>query len=131
MNPEIEIIKAAAPALLNLIAMIAVIAYTKKALFHDMVSKEHLQSQIDINRDFVGATKEASAHLEEIGRQLENLSKKVSEDIKEMGDRVHTLELVFSDNIDAIRELSSNCEKHRKNIPDTEVFLQQRKAKPA
>lgn len=129
MSPEVELIKAVFPALLNLIAMIAVIAYTKKALFQDMVSKEHLQSQIDVNREFVGATKEASSHLEEIGRQLESLSKKVSEEIKEMGDRMRTLELVFSDNIDAIRELSINCEKHRKNIPDTEVFLAKQRDK--
>lgn len=126
---EIEIIKAVAPPLLNLIAMIAVVAYTKKAPFHDMVSKEQLESQIAINREFVSTTKEATTHLEEIGRQLESLSKKVSEEIKEMAERMRTLELVFSDNIDVIRELSNQCEKHRKNIPDTEVFLARQREK--
>jgi hypothetical protein len=127
MEPEVNLIAQYGPAFAYLIAAVLVIVFVRNYLFRGMVSDEIHREQVEREKDFVGATKEAAVHLEEIGRQLESLSKKVSEEIREMAERMRTLELVFSDNIDAIRELSSNCEKHHKNIPDTEVFLQQRR----
>lgn len=129
MGTEISLIAQYGPAFAYLAAAIMVIIFTKNYLFKGMISTEMHRDQVEREKDFVGAAKENAGHLEEIARQLENLSKKVSEEIREMGNRVHTMELVFSDNIDAIRELSSNCEKHRKNIPDTEVFLARQREK--
>lgn len=127
MGPEASFLAKYAPYYIPILSAIILIIFTKNYLFRGMISADMHEKQLDRERDFVGATKEAAGHLEEISRQLEGLTKKVSEEIKEMADRVRTLELVFSDNIDAIRELSTNCEKHRKNIPDTEVFQQPRK----
>lgn len=142
MNPELEFIAKYAPALGVLIATVMLIAYTKKSLFQDVISKEMFQAQLEREREFVTSTKEAAGHLDEIGRQLEGIARKQSEDVHEqtimlkellsnVADRLHTLELVFSDHIDVIRELSSQWEKYRKNIPDTEVFLAKRKEKQA
>jgi hypothetical protein len=113
MSPELEIIKAVAPALLNVIAMIAVIAYTKKALFSDMIPKNLYDDQVKRESEAVGSIKETAMHLEEIGRQLENFIRTMSEELK--------------DHSEIIKDLAGQCEKHRKQIPDTEVFLQQRK----
>jgi hypothetical protein len=133
MTPELEYITKYAPSIGVLVAVVLLIAYVKKALFQDVVSKEHFQAQMDREREFVSSTKEAASHLEEIRRQLENVTKKQSEDVHQQTDairevledvkeRLRTLELVFSDNIDAIRHLAAQCEKHRKNIPDTQNF---------
>lgn len=138
MTPELEFIWKYAPSLAVLVAVVMLIAYTKKTLFQGMISKEMFDTQLERERDFVTATKEAASHLDEISRQLEGITRKQSEEVKEqtttireilqdVAERLRTLELVFSDNIDAIRLLTNQCEKHRKNIPETEIFLQQRK----
>lgn len=140
MTPELDFIAKYAPSLGVLVAVVMLIAYTKRTLFQGMVSKEMFDTQLAREAEFVTATKEAGAHLEEISRQLEGITHKQSESVKEQTDtirdlltdvaeRLRTLELVFSDNIDAIRHLAAQCEKHRKNIPDTEVFMAQRKEK--
>lgn len=139
MTPELEYIAKYAPSLGVLVAVVLLISYVKKALFQDVVSKEHFQAQMDREREFVSSTKEAAAHLEEISRQLEGVSKKQSEDVRQqtesirevlddVKERLRTLEMVFSDNIDAIRLLAAQCEKHRKNIPETQESRQPRKA---
>lgn len=109
MSPEIELIKAVAPAVLNVIAMIAVIAYTKKALFSDMIPKNLYDEQVKRESEVVASIKETAIHLEEIGRQLENFVRQMTEELKEHSE--------------IIQDLTLQCEKHRKNIPDTEVFL--------
>lgn len=138
MSPELEYLVKYAPALGVLVATIILIAYTKKSLFQDVISKEMFQTQLEREREFVIATKEAASHLDEISRQLESSSHKQSESVKaqtdtiremlqDVADRLRTLELVFSDNIDALRNLTYQVEKHRKGIPETEMFVQPRK----
>lgn len=133
MSPELEFVMKYVPSIGVLVAVVFLIAYVKKSLFSDVISKEHFQSQLEREREFVAATKEAAGQLQEISRQLEGIGKKQSTEIREqtetirdlltdVAERLRTLELVFSDNIDAIRLLAGQCEKHRKNIPDTQDF---------
>lgn len=128
MSPEIEYITKYFPALGVLVAVIILIAYTKKTLFQGMISQELFDRQLKREGELVGATKEAAAHLDEISRQLEGVTQKSSDEIKEQTnlirdllhdvvERLRTLELVFSDNIDVIRQLALQCEKHQKNSP--------------
>lgn len=127
MGEESNFVVKYAPYYIPIIAAIAIIIFTKKYLFQGTISIAIHEAQILREQAIITVQEGVSNRLEEIVRQLESLTKKVSEEIRENTERVRTLELVFSDNIDAVRELSLNCEKHRKNIPDTEVFQQSRK----
>ena len=127
MGEESNFVVKYAPYYIPIIAAIAIIIFTKKYLFQGTISIDIHQAQIIREQQIIAVQETVSNRLEEIVKQLENLTKKVSEEIRENTERVRTLELVFSDNIDAVRELALNCEKHRKNIPDTEVFTQQKR----
>lgn len=127
MGEEATFLAKYAPYYIPILSAIILIIFTKNYLFRGMISVDVHQSQVDREREIIKVQETVSNRLEEIVRQLENLTKTVAEEIKENSERVRTLELVFSDNIDAVRELSMNCEKHRKNIPDTGDFRGARK----
>lgn len=127
MGEEATFLTKYAPYYIPILSAIILIIFTKNYLFRGMISVDMYKQQVDREGEIVKVQEGVSNRLEEIVKQLESLTKKVSEEIRENTERVRTLELVFSDNIDAVRELSANCEKHRKNIPDTEVFTQPRK----
>jgi hypothetical protein len=127
MGDEATFLAKYAPYYIPILSAVILIIFTKNYLFRGMISVDVHQAQVDREREIIKVQETVSNRLEEIVRQLESLTKTVSEEIQENTDRVRSLELVFSDNIDAVRELSLNCEKHRKGIPDTEVFQQPRK----
>ena len=127
MGDEATFLVKYAPYYIPIVSAIVLIIFTKNYLFRGMISTDMHKEQVDREGEIVKVQEQVSNSLQEIVRQLESLTKKVSEEIRENTERVRSLELVFSDNIDAVRELSANCEKHRKNIPDTEVFLAARK----
>ena len=129
MGEEVGFLAKYAPYYIPILSAIILIIFTKNYLSRGMISVDVHQSQVDREREIIKVQENVSSSLQEIVRQLESLTKKVSEEIRENTERVHTLELVFSDNIEAIRELALNCEKHRKNIPETEVFLAKQRDK--
>lgn len=137
MGPEASYITKYAPYYIPILAAIGLIIFTKIYLFRDMVSTKMYKQQLDREKEFIVATEKVASRFEVFIKLLETLTKKFSEEIKEVqigikedltgvNERVRTLELVFSDNIDAIRELSTNCEKHRKGIPETTEFRKDR-----
>jgi hypothetical protein len=127
MGEEVTFLAKYAPYYIPILSAVILIIFTKNYLFRGMISVDVHQSQVDREREIIKVQETVANQLCEIVRQLESLTRTVSEEIKENTDRLRTLELVFSDNIDAVRELAINCEKHRKNIPDTEMFTQPRK----
>jgi DNA-binding FrmR family transcriptional regulator len=135
---ELDFIMKYAPSFGVLVAVVLLIAYTKKNLFTGVISKDLFDTQLQREREFVGVMKENAGHLDEISRQMESTGRKQADDVhaqteairallNEVSERLHTLELVFSDHIDAIRQLAAQCEKHRKNIPETQDMRQPRK----
>lgn len=128
-----DIIGQASPYLLPVLAAIGTIIFTKNYVYKDMIpesmlarqlSREHalLADQVERERNIVEVAKNLENRLEEIVKQLESLTKRVSEEVRENNDRIASLERYLSDQLEAIRELAYNCEKHRKGIPDTAVF---------
>ena len=126
MGPELKFISEYAPAIAVLIAMIiltvSLIIYIKKSLFQGMISKETFDTQLAREGDFVAATEKAAARLGEISKQLESIAQKISEELKQNTERLRTLELVSSDFLDQIKELTFQVEKSRKNIPETTEY---------
>jgi hypothetical protein len=126
METEFAFFSKYAPYYIPFLGALLLIIFTKNYLFRGMVSIDMHQAQIERERELIRVQESFSNRLEEIVKQLENLTKTVAEEIRANTERLHTIELVFSDNIDAVRELSINCEKHRKGIPDTEKFTTSR-----
>ena len=113
MGEEVSFLAKYAPYYIPILSAIILIIFTKNYLFRGMISADMHKEQVDREGEIVKVQENVSNRLEEIVRQLESLTKKVSEEIRE--------------NSEVVRELSSNCEKHRKNIPDTVEFKQPRK----
>ena len=112
-----------------LIGLILSIWILKKTVFAGWggFAREGLTSFISREKEQISVQTEVAHTLQELVHQLENLSKQVSEKLNENTDRVRTLEIAMSDYLDAFRELNHNMEMCRKNVPDTETFLQERK----
>jgi hypothetical protein len=138
----VEILKALGIASLfgPLIGLILSIWILKKTVFAGWgeLARQVVTGFFVQEKERIQVQTEVSATLQEIARQLESLTWKVSKEIKEITDRVgkeigdntdrlRSLEVAMSNYLDEFRDLNYNFEKHRKGIPDTEVFLQERK----
>lgn len=133
-----------APQYLPIIAAILTIIFTKNYVYRGMVPENMLTQQLEREKamlqeqnardmQVLDAAKDLEQNLETIVYQLQNLTKKVSDEIGESNARITGLERFLSDQIDAIRtmtngikDLAWQCEKHRKEIPDTEIFRERR-----
>ena len=128
----VELLKALGVASLfgPFIGLILSIWILKKTVFAGWgdIARQVIANVFAREREQIQVQTEVSATLQEIARQLEGLTKKVSDEITENTDRLRSLEAAMSDYLEAFRELNYNFEKHRKGIPDTEVF---RQSKPA
>jgi hypothetical protein len=122
MGTELEFLIKYTPSLLTIVAVIILIAYTKKTLFQGMISKEIFDAQIEREGEFVAATEKAASCLGDISKQLESIAQKISEELKQNTERLRTLELVSSDFLDQLKALTYQVEKTRKNIPETTEF---------
>lgn len=131
MEPEVNFFVKYAPYYVPILAAILLIIFTKNYLFKGMISTDMHERLIDREGDIVTAMKESASHLDEISRQIESITRKSSQEIKEQSDTIRTILRDVADDLQKLEEsitlLSFQCEKHRKNIPETEVFLQQRK----
>jgi peptidoglycan hydrolase CwlO-like protein len=125
------------PQYLPILVAILVIVFTKTYVYKGMVpekmlkdqiqrEQQMLKDQVEREHNIVEVGKDLENRLEEIVRQLESLTQKISEEIGENNQRIASLERFLSDQLDAIRELTYNFEKHRKGIPDTQVFQKER-----
>ena len=119
-----------APQYLPLLGAILVVLFTRNYVYKGMVPESILNSQIErerswmkeqMNRDkqIIEGAKDIEKHLEEVVRQLESLTMKVSAEIGDNNTRVTSLEHFLSDQIDAIRALTENCQQHRREILET------------
>ena len=124
-----EFIVKFAPYYVPFIAAIIIIIFTKNYLFRDMVDSTMFQKQIEREREIAKAIADNSHQLEEICHHLENLTKKVSAEIGESSEEMKGLQVQISKLVETIRVLAYNCEMHRKQVPDTEVFLQNRRGR--
>lgn len=116
-----------APQYLPLLGAILVVLFTRNYVYKGMVpegilnaqvdrERVWMQSQMDRDRQVIEGAKDIEKHLEELVRQLEQLTLKVSSEIGENNSRVSSLERFLSDQIDAIRSLTDNCERHRRDF---------------
>lgn len=131
MGPEANFFVKYAPYYVPILAAILLIIFTKNYLFKGMISTEMHEKLLDREGDMVTAMRESASHLDKISQQVESITRKSSEEIKEQSDMIRTVLQDVADGLrtleDVIKQLAFQCEKHRKNIPETEVFLQQRK----
>jgi hypothetical protein len=122
-----------APQYLPLLGAILVILFTRNYVYKGMVPESILNSQLEReskrlqeqsarDKQIIEGAKDIEAHLEELVRQLEALTLKVSAEIGENNVRVTSLERFLSDQIDAIRDLTANCERHRREILNPHLF---------
>ena len=143
------------PYVIPVLLSILVIVFTKNYVYKGMVPEDMLSKQIDrekamikeqsdleqkrvkeqsdLFQQILTMAKDLEQNLEEIVFQLQSLTTKVSEEIGENNERITGLERFLSDQLDVIRDhsktiqhLAFQCEKHRKNIPDTEVMRKER-----
>lgn len=144
MQDTFEAIAKYGPQYLPIIVAIAVIVFTKTYVYKGMVPESMLKDQMEREKTFmreqadqqkgiIEGAKDIENRLEEIVRQLESLTKKVSEEIREGNIRITSLERYLSDQMGemndltkSIQHLAFQCERHRKGIPETQVFLQER-----
>jgi len=139
------------PQILPILIAILVIVFTKQYVYRGMVPENMLSDQITREKELlkeqserenkrvleqsardkqvIETAKDLEQHLEEIVFQLQSLTTKISEELGENNQRITGLERFLSEQIDVIREhskeiqkLSFQCEKHRKGIPETQVF---------
>jgi len=116
-----------APQYLPLLGAVLVILFTRNYVYKGMVPEALLNSQLereiawmreqmDRDKQIIEGAKDIEKHLEELVRQLEALTLKVSSEIGENNVRVTSLERFLSDQIDVIRELTANCQEHRREL---------------
>lgn len=131
MGAEAELITKLVPALGSVIATIMLIIFTRTYLYKGMISAEMHEKQIQREIDLIAASQKVATEMCQITKELQELKrelpKTVSDKIGQLTERVRSLEFAMSDFLDQIRELNDQFEKHRKNIPDTGVFLAQRR----
>lgn len=127
MGEEAKLIQQLAPALAYLVGAILIIIFVKKYLFAGMISTELHAAQLEREREVIKTAEKISLTLQDIVKSLEGLTLQIKEDIGKNTERLRSLEMAMSDYLDAFRELNANFEKHRKGIPDTQAFRQEKK----
>jgi len=141
-----DVIVKYAPQYIPIAAAFLVIIFTRNYIYKGMVpqtmfdeqltrEQDRLTEQIAREKQIIETAKDLEQHLEEIVFQLGSLTKKVSEEITETNTRITALERFLSDEIEVIRELgariqelSFQCERTRKGIPDTTIHKVRRDA---
>lgn len=108
----IEFIRSLGPFFAAPVSLILLAYILKKYVFAGWgdIIKSSLTEYFDRERNLVRVQTETNGSLQELIHQVEALARKVSDDIHEMGERMRSVELVFSDHIDRLRDIKDTLD---------------------
>jgi len=91
------------------------------------------KEQAERDHAVMETAKDLEQNIEELVYQGRSMTEKISVDMTAINERITSLERFMSDYLDDLREhtntiqqLILQCKKHRDNIPDTQVFKENR-----
>ena len=95
--------------------------------------EKRLTDQAERDQTMLKTAKDLEQNIEELVYQGRSMTEKVSAEMTAINERITSLERFLSDYMDALREhtdaiqqLTFQCEKHRKKIPETSTITKER-----